>query len=71
MVPVSCIMMHFAPHALHILILSHTYAFARSRFRGAGAGDPKGSMVVHKRQVTRKTNIVGIKASLGASHYNP
>jgi hypothetical protein len=56
MVPVSCIMMHFAPYALHIVILPHTYAFIRSHFHGAG--DPKGSMVVHKRQVMRKLTLL-------------
>jgi hypothetical protein len=45
--------LHFAPHAMHILISPHTYAFARLRFHGAraGVGDPKGSMVVYKRQM--------------------
>jgi hypothetical protein len=42
----------FLFHALHILISPHTYAFARSHFREAGAGDLKGSMVVRKRQVS-------------------
>jgi hypothetical protein len=47
-------MHHVAPCTLWIthFILSHTYAFATSRSRGAGAEDPKGSMVVNKRPDT-------------------
>jgi hypothetical protein len=37
---------------LHILISPHTYTFAISHFHGAGAGDPKGSMAVHKSQAS-------------------
>jgi hypothetical protein len=61
-----CIMLHFAPHAMNILTSPHTYAFARSCFREARAGDPKESMVVHKCQVSWMLTYLWIKASTGA-----
>jgi hypothetical protein len=59
----------FSPHALHILILHHTYAFTRSRFHGAGAGDLKGSYGGPQAPSVVDANIVVIKASSGAFNH--